>query len=212
MEKQEEVDQQEGKKEFDIKKVIERLSAKSPKLAEVFKKVKIAKQVGGTAAADDQEITYNPEYMAKLTEAGQDFVMAHEALHIELEHVTADNAEFDDKDLLNIAYDAQINSILIEKVGMSPPKSGVFIAGAHEFDIKQVYHILKTRKEAGQPVTDMNEEMRKEILKKQGKNVDVDEMEGVEPGSHHKWDAARERAKKKAAEAKKAPEAKLERL
>lgn len=64
-------------------------------------------------AKDDFEFVFNPSFAASLNAETMGFVLAHEAMHIVLYHLTlAQNGNFDNKQAFNIAADCCINDYL----------------------------------------------------------------------------------------------------
>jgi predicted metal-dependent peptidase len=74
-----------------------------------------------TAGVDAKgHMYYNPDWISKLSGKDIKFVLAHEVMHLCLEHLSRGNKY--DKGIFNIAADVKVNDILI-KNNMSPPKN-----------------------------------------------------------------------------------------
>lgn len=76
-----------------------------------------------TASTDGLSVTYNEDFFMKLTREERCFLVAHESMHIILEHCTSRHTGFDPK-LWNDAGDYVIN-LMLTKAGLQMPK-GVY--------------------------------------------------------------------------------------
>lgn len=93
-----------------------------------------------TAETDGLEIRYNAEFFEKLTADERIFLVAHEGLHIALEHCTERAVGMDPK-LWNKAADYVINLIL-DNIGLKMPKGGLLNYDYRNLSTKQVYDLL----------------------------------------------------------------------
>ncbi len=76
----------------------------------------------------DGELAFAPPFVASLTDAELDFVLLHEALH--LERATHRRARLPVSELMNYCHDAAINDELSRWLGRPPPAGGIREPGA----------------------------------------------------------------------------------
>jgi len=80
----------------------------------------------------DGDMPFSVEWVSRLSDAELDFVLAHEAMH--LERGTHRRTGIESPALMvkamNIAHDAVINACLAHAMGCAPPAGGVWLAGA----------------------------------------------------------------------------------
>ena len=70
-----------------------------------------------TAWVSSDTITFNPAFMARLSDAELEFVMEHEVLHAALGHVSRGH-EYENQALFNVACDIVVNSNILLSNGM----------------------------------------------------------------------------------------------
>ena len=120
-----------------IKKAMER---KLPFLSSVMATVNLKwSKKTSTACEDDLTEYYNPDFMNALPFDQQVAVMAHETLHIALNHIWRSKNR--DSALWNIATDAVINSILKEN-GLYMPQGAIDMPEALHKSSEEVYDML----------------------------------------------------------------------
>jgi predicted metal-dependent peptidase len=100
-----------------------------------------------TAATDGKNIVINPLMVALLSMAEIIFVLAHEVLHIALNHHTRRGDR--DPVLWNMAGDFIINALL-RKAGLKMPEAVLYDQRFDDMTTEQVYDILKEEKEKGE--------------------------------------------------------------
>lgn len=102
-----------------------------------------------TAATDGENIYFDPNYLASLTEIEREFLIAHEIMHIKFKHMYRlldKNGQKRDFDLWNEACDAVINANL-ERDGFTIMKGYVNRPEALKYTAEEFYEILKREKE-----------------------------------------------------------------
>ena len=98
---------------FDIQRLKQKTMRKYPSFASVLASVDLVEIQGlKTAGTDNDNIFYDPEWMATLTDDEQVFIFAHEMFHIALNHIPL--SEGKDPNIWNIATDATINQLLLK--------------------------------------------------------------------------------------------------
>lgn len=136
-----------------------------------------------TAFTDGLNCYYNEEFFKSLTPDEREFIVAHEGLHIALEHCT-ERAQGMNPDLWNKAADYVINLILT-RVGLKMPKGGLLREDFRNLSTMQVYRLLQEEEDengkgstpdnmfGGMPMKDLREpkgphqtETRQEIKQK----------------------------------------------
>ena len=153
-----------------------------------------------TAATDGISIKYNEAFFNSLSKNEREFLIAHEALHIILEHCTSRNIGMD-KQLWNKAADYVINLMLV-KAGMTMPKGGLYSEDFTNMSTLQVYRLLEQDQKsgknkyssnqamAGQPMEDLEETTAPDMVQKIQQQVEdivvrakiEAEMAGKPPG------------------------------
>jgi predicted metal-dependent peptidase len=89
-----------------------------------------------TSATDAKHLYYNPEYIDALNVEQVQFVLAHEALHCALSHLT--RRQHRNKFRWDLACDYAINPLLLEE-GLAPPP-GVWIPeGTEGMTAEEIY-------------------------------------------------------------------------
>lgn len=101
-----------------------------PELAALARTVKISvsPKLSTAGIFRSGRMVLNPEWFGLLDPADQEFVVAHELLHLLLR--THDRAEGSPAGAFNLAHDAVINDLLFRRLGRTPPASGVWLPGA----------------------------------------------------------------------------------
>ena len=92
-----------------------------------------------TAEVDGITITYHPKFFMDLTKKERTFLIAHEAWHVALMHLT--RRETRKPELYNIAGDYVIN-LLLHNAGMQMPKGGYLDTSYHGLSTNDVYEKL----------------------------------------------------------------------
>ncbi len=129
--------------EFDLETIKRQLLWKYPAFGTTIANVKyqVVEQGHGvkTAETDGKTIFINADWFAPLTPEEQLFVLAHEAFHIALNHITREKDK--DHQVWNIATDAVINQYL-QKDQLPLVKDGVNIPKAIQYSAEAMYDLL----------------------------------------------------------------------
>lgn len=125
-------------KDLDMEEVIDAMLDKYPAFGTVLNDVKIkyTKKVP-TAATDGSTIYVNKEFLRSKTPDERVFILAHETLHIALNHLS--RAKDRDPMSWNYATDAVINERLV-KDGLKAPDGVIRKEGALDRDAEDVYN------------------------------------------------------------------------
>lgn len=102
-----------------------------------------------TAATNGIDVKYNSEWFCKLDKDEREFIIAHEAMHIVLDHCTERRKGMDPK-LWNQAGDYVINLMLTE-AGLKMPKGGLLDRRFKNMSTLQVYRLLEQDQQKGKP-------------------------------------------------------------
>ena len=113
--------------------------AKFPALGATMSRLEIVSTNIPTAATDNKKIYYSKEFMLKLTTSEQAFIIAHEVMHVEFEHIQRTLKR--DKKVWNIATDAVINQLLVN-AGLDMPDNVVNMPEAINKSAEDVYQEL----------------------------------------------------------------------
>jgi predicted metal-dependent peptidase len=81
------------------------------------------------------ELSYDPEFILKLSDESLTYILYHEILHLALHHCT--HRRFDDHALGNTATDLAVNELIPEVKGSCEPPSGE-LRGCHVDDLKKM--------------------------------------------------------------------------
>lgn len=152
-----------------------------------------------TAATNGLEVMYNEEFFTKLTLPERVFLIAHEAMHIVLNHCTTRSAGLDPK-RWNHAGDYVINLMLTD-AGLKMPEGGLLDNKYRNMTTLQVYRLLEEQEGkgkgsgaggtmSGSPLDDLIETTnseKKEEIQKEVENIVTRakveaEMAGKMPG------------------------------
>lgn len=98
-----------------------------------------------TAGTDGKIIYYNPQFLNRLNEEEQVFILAHEVCHIAFNHIL--RSEGKDPETWNIATDAVINQFL-KRDGLPMVEGGVDMEEAIYYDAEQLYDKLMKEKQS----------------------------------------------------------------
>jgi len=93
-----------------------------------------------TAATNGKEVKYNPDFFMSLSPEERIFIIAHEAWHTALNHLT--RGENKDQGLYNQAGDYVINQLLVD-AGMKMPKGGLLNFEYKGLSTDQIYELLE---------------------------------------------------------------------
>lgn len=161
-----------------------------------------------TAQTDGKHVTYNPEFIASLTEPQLRFVVLHEAMHKAFRHLTMwrplmqENAE-----LANVAMDYFINTTLVHENAndsfLAMPPIGVPSEPKYlGWNVKRIYDDLKQQQQQQpqQPQQGGGKGSGNDKSKGKGK------PELPQPHDSHDWEAAKEHAPDEAAAEQQAKE------
>nr|UVX89083.1 MAG: Putative metallopeptidase domain [Bacteriophage sp.] len=133
-----------------------------------------------TAYTDGLNCFYNEEFFTSLTNDEREFLIAHEGMHIALEHCTSRSAGLDPK-LWNDAADYVINGLLVG-IGLKMPKGGLFNPDFHNLTTLQVYRLLEQDQQnqssggkpqvggnqmGGKPMQDLREPAASDVKKRE---------------------------------------------
>lgn len=94
-----------------------------------------------TAYTDGLNCYYNEDYFNKLSAEEREFLIAHEGLHIALEHCTNRSSGMD-PELWNKAADYVIN-LMLTNIGLKMPKGGLLRHEFRNLSTLQVYRLLE---------------------------------------------------------------------
>ena len=124
----------------DINSIKRKLLIKYPTFGSIIANLKLqANKKIGTAGTDGKVLLYNPEFLEKLPEKEQVFILAHEICHVAFEHIM--RSEGKDKRMWNIATDAVINALLNQD-GLPIVEGGIDIPEAVNYDAEDMYNKL----------------------------------------------------------------------
>ena len=93
-----------------------------------------------TAATNGKYIKFNETFMDKKTEPEQLFVMVHEILHVCYLHMF--RGELLDKRKYNVAADYHINYFIVNTLGLTMPKDGLYDEQYAGMSTEEIYHLL----------------------------------------------------------------------
>ncbi|MEC8193860.1 MAG: VWA-like domain-containing protein [Myxococcota bacterium] len=93
----------------------------------------------GTAATDGTRIVYNPEFVASLSAAHLDGLVAHEVTHMAMRHCSRCRAHNPEK--WNIAADIVTNG-MVEAMGLTLPPGAIRDAALQRLSVEEVYRRL----------------------------------------------------------------------
>ena len=113
--------------------------AKFPALGSTMSRLDILSTNIPTAATDNNKIYYSKEFLQNLTTSEQAFILAHEVMHVEFEHIQRTLGR--DKKTWNIATDAVINQLLIN-AGLDIPVGCVNMPDAINKSAEDMYQYL----------------------------------------------------------------------
>lgn len=123
---------------FNIKNIKTKMLIKYPFFGSVVVNLKYKETRGiSTAGTDGKTIYYNPDYLSKLTENQQVFVLAHEICHVAFNHIL--RSEGKNPRIWNIATDAIINQMLI-KDGLEKVANLIDMEEAIYYDAETLYN------------------------------------------------------------------------
>ena len=92
-----------------------------------------------TTATDARAFYYNPEYIAGLTLAGTQFVLAHEALHCALGHFARHSHRM--RRRWDIACDQAVNLLLVDE-GLRPPAGALANPDFRGLSAEEIYPLI----------------------------------------------------------------------
>lgn len=93
-----------------------------------------------TAATNGKSIKFNETFMDSLSEPEQLFVMVHELLHCSYLHMF--RGELLDKRKYNVAADYHINYFLVNTLGLTMPKQGLYDKQYAGLSTEEIYDLL----------------------------------------------------------------------
>ena len=149
-------------KKVDIEELKIKLLSKYSVFGSVIAKLKFVESKSvGTAGTDGRVVYYNPDFLGRLTEKQQIFLLAHEVCHVAFGHIL--RGEGKDKLLWNIATDAVINALL-KKDKLEFIDGIVDIPEAINYDAEEMYNKLleEKRKQEEQKQEDEQKEQEQE--------------------------------------------------
>ncbi len=140
---------------FDVEKIKRKTLLKYPFFGSLVAGCRIIQtEKMTTACTDGKNIFVNPNFMETLDEAGQEFVLAHEILHIASDHIRRSDGKV--KKLWNIATDAVINQMLRRDGGIIPA-GGVDMPEALNKKAETIYDKLVKEAEEKQQAKEQGE-------------------------------------------------------
>lgn len=122
-----------------IDKIIRNLLIRFPLFGNVITNIKFSftsSLVPAPAYTDGRCIYYQQEFLDEYTLEEQEFIIAHEIMHIILKHMFRNKGK--DQDLLNYVADAIINQMLIQ-CGMTMPDGCVDVPDALDYSVEELY-------------------------------------------------------------------------
>ena len=129
---------------FNINEVIKNLLIRYPDFLGIIQNVEFRKFDGATAATDGYIIYYNESYLSSLSMQEQIFVLAHEILHIALNHIL--RSEGKNHEIWNYATDAVINQLL-KRDGLRLCSGVIDVADALNYTAEELYERKLKEKE-----------------------------------------------------------------
>ena len=132
--------------ELDLAKLKVKLHLKDPFLGCIAMQVKWKETKTGTASTTGGTIYYSPSFFEDYDTAEQVAIIAHECMHIALQHTTrAETFNLEDRQLYNICADYVINYEL-SKMGFRMPPCGLHCPDEYKgMSTEQIYHALKEK-------------------------------------------------------------------
>jgi predicted metal-dependent peptidase len=98
-----------------------------------------------TTATDARALYYNPRYVADLSLAETEFILAHEALHCALSHFARRQHRV--KHRWDLACDLAINPLLVEE-GLTPPPGALYLTDFEGMTAEEIYPLLEDNNDA----------------------------------------------------------------
>jgi predicted metal-dependent peptidase len=141
-----------------------------------------------TAATNGEEIWFNKDFMAGLTPAHRDFVVAHEVAHVALRHIGRIGPR--EPERWNVAADIVVNGMLV-KMGMKMAPGGLRAESLEHLRVEDVYarlHTLTVNQKRKLGATEGNK--LRDLMRSEAK-VDGD---GFDPAQDAIWRTAIQRA------------------
>ncbi len=137
---------------FDLLNIKNKLLVKYPFFGTIITNVsyKVDNTID-TAATNGFDVFYNEEFMDKLTEDEQVFILAHEICHIAFNHM--DRLENKDMDVWNFVTDAVINAFLHED-GLPLVEGVIDVPWASEYNSEELYEVFYKNKQLFQKLLD----------------------------------------------------------
>ncbi len=149
---------------FDLLNIKNKLLVKYPFFGTVIANVKFGIDNSmPTAYTDGTDIYYNEEFMNKLSEPEQIFILAHEVCHIAFDHINRSKDK--DGEVWNIVTDAVINAFLHED-GLPIFEGGIDIPWASDYNAEELYDVFLKNKQ----LLDKIKQMLRDMIKKNNKN------------------------------------------
>jgi len=161
---------------FDLSKIKNKLLVKYPFFGNITANVKyIVDNSEKTACTDGTDIYYNEEFMNKLTEDQQVFILAHEVCHIAFNHIK--RMEKRDMDVWNIVTDAVINAFLQEDK-LPIVEGGIDFPWASEYNADDLYEVFIKDKELLDKIKKALSKMKQNVDSKQGNGSSSGQSQG----------------------------------
>lgn len=130
---------------MDINTIKSKILVQYPLFGSILAQVKLVSDNSVlTACTDGKNIYYNPDFVAKLNESEQVFLIVHEICHIAFEHISRSKDK--DYQLWNIATDAVVNALL-SRDGLSLVAGSIDIKEAINFNAEEMYEYLLKEQE-----------------------------------------------------------------
>ncbi len=186
---------------FDLLNIKNKLLVKYPFFGTIITNVsyKVDNTID-TAATNGFDVFYNEEFMDKLTEDEQVFILAHEICHIAFNHM--DRLENKDMDVWNFVTDAVINAFLHED-GLPLVEGVIDVPWASEYNSEELYEVFYKNKQLFQKLLDK--------LNKDGKeNNNGGSSFGHD--SHARWGQGKKKEKQASSEEEKQEERRKKRI
>ena len=135
-----------GNEEIDFREVKNIVLRRLPTLGTTLSQLEIVKSDLESAGTDGEKLYYNEDFFKTLSVEEQAFIVAHEAMHVEFQHLERGKGK--NKVCWNYATDAVINQMLI-KLGFQFVKGGVNEANALNMTSEDYYNVLMSRGKDG---------------------------------------------------------------
>lgn len=181
---------------FNINEIIKNLLIRYPDFLGIIQNVDFKPYNGLTASTDGYVIYYNESFLASLSMQEQIFVIAHEILHIALNHIL--RSEGKNIKIWNYATDAVINQLL-KRDGLRLCPNVIDVADAINYTAEELYQ-KKLKEQEEQKSNNSQQENSQSGNSDESQNEQSDSQEQNENSghdSHDMWEDAIKKHKQK---------------